>query len=273
MRPSARTHYDVLGIEPDADASEVELAYNRRVAGRGREDTPPDAEDDVRLREARDVLSDRRRRADYDAALEVAHAKPPAKIPVIPLAAGTLAVAGIAIYFLFRSPAEVPGKSAREILDAASLAVGRVHVVDMNGTQQATGVAFAVAPGVLATSCAGWGPNVSLTFHLAPRVLPARIASRDEAHGTCRLEVVGGGSWPLAMGGALPKKGDRVYAASLAANGEVALKLAKVTGVDGTTIAISEPLPERHSGAPLLDSQGRVVALVVGGSYVAFSGK
>ncbi len=64
---SKRTHYDVLGVLPDASAADIRRAY-RRLARRHHPDVSPSA-DPVAFRsvcEAYELLSDEARRRDYD---------------------------------------------------------------------------------------------------------------------------------------------------------------------------------------------------------------
>lgn len=71
---SHSTHYDVLGIRPDATAEEVKRAYRRKVlqvhpdAARDSEAAPPDRGAFQRVRRAYEVLGDEAERLRYDAA-------------------------------------------------------------------------------------------------------------------------------------------------------------------------------------------------------------
>jgi trypsin-like peptidase len=171
---------------------------------------------------------------------------------------------GAGLYFYLRpGPPPAPeGKPLQEVLNAVIPAVGRLQAIDMSGQATAVGVAFAVEEGVLVTSCHGISPNAQLNVNLAPRTIPARITLSDPALGLCKLEVAGAGSWPLAVGAAPPKAGDRVYAALITAQGEVAVREVKVTRV-AEVIEVAVTLPPAHGGAPLLDVHGRVVAVAV----------
>lgn len=60
------THYDTLGITPDATADEIKQAFRRR-SSRCHPDKGGDAEDMAAVNAAYDVLSDEARRAEYDA--------------------------------------------------------------------------------------------------------------------------------------------------------------------------------------------------------------
>lgn len=65
MSPSGRTHYDVLGLAPNATAAEIKAAWRRAA----RDFHPDRGGSDARFHlaaEAYEVLSDPARRADYD---------------------------------------------------------------------------------------------------------------------------------------------------------------------------------------------------------------
>jgi len=256
------TYYEILGVRADAKHNEIGLAYNRLMAKRRHEDAPPDPKGEAKLRQAWEVLSDLDRRAAYDEQQRAARLKPAFGRNHGAIAAGFIVLAGAALYYYLR-PGEPPapeGKPFQEILNGAIPAVGRLQAIDMSGQATAVGVAFAVEEGVLVTSCQGISPTTVLNVNLAPRTLPARVTSSDPAHGLCKLEVAGAGSWPLKVSPMPPKAGDRVYATQLNAQGEVVLREGKVKRV-ADAIEISVPLLPAHGGAPLLDIHGRVVAV------------
>jgi hypothetical protein len=89
----------------------------------------------------------------------------------------------------------------------------------------------------------------------------------DAARRFCRLEVTGGGSWPLMLNSVAPRVGEKVYAADVAANGEVMLREGAVKrvseGAKGRVVDASIAATPEIAGRPLLDADGRVVAVAL----------
>lgn len=273
MSTRKRTHYEVLGLEPNARHTDVGLAYNRIVAARRKDHAPPDLKAETRLKEAFEVLCDPDRRAAYDASLRAARIKPAFGRNHAAFAALFVVAVGAGLFWYLRPQlvpevvdvAEAPGKPFQEILNGAIPAVGRLEAMDMSGKAQPSGIAFTVEEGVAVTSCRGLPAAAVLSVHLAPRTIPAKVTLADEDLGLCKLEVAGAGSWPLSVSAVPAKQGDRVYATQLSAKGEVVLREGKVKSVTrsgaSAVVDVSVPLLPRHAGAPLLDIHGRVVAV------------
>lgn len=271
MAPVPRTLYDALGVDREARPGEIRRAHDRLVAEFGLDTTPPDPRREALIREAFAVLSDPQRRAEYDRSLETSASEPPApggrKAIAIGAAAAVVAVALAAWQFGGRSPAPtVAAKPVAEILAEASRSVGRMQAFELSGNPVATGVAFAVAPGVMATACQGLAPGAQVVVRIGSREVPARMDAADEALGLCRLAVDGAGSWPLP-GGPVPRAGDKVYAVGLSGAGEVQLAEAQVKRVvsEGgrSVVDAGIAVPAGHGGRPLLDAGGRIVAAAV----------
>ncbi len=274
MPSDPSTHYEVLGVAKNAKAVDIGRAYNRLRAEMQQETAAPDPRRLLKIQAAYEVLSDETRREAYDASLRA-----PLKLPggrrnaALVCAAGILLL-GVIGYFAWPRTAGPRARDAREILAAAALAVGRVQAIDMAGNAKPHGLAFALREGALATSCQGLAPTTELVVLFAQRRVPARVADSGAGRAYCVLEATGVGSWPLAMGGALPKPGDTVYATTVNDAGEVALAQGKVRRVaveaGATRIEVTAPASAEAAGGPLLDDQGRVVAIADGsGRHVA----
>jgi len=274
------TYYEILGINSGAKHNEVGLAFNRKMAARRREDAPPDLKGETMLREAFDVLSDLDRRAEYDAKLRVAMIKPAFAKGHALMAVGFLVAVGGALYWYLNRPVEAPvvGKTYQEILNGAIPAVGRLQTLDMSGQGTTAGVAFAVLEGTLVTSCQGHSPTAVMSVSMGNREIPAKVTMADEGLGLCKLEASGAGTWPLSVSPQPAKAADRVYAVNVTPKGDVLLREGMVTGVmrseNASVLKVNIPVPAQHGGAPLLDVNGRVVAVVNmppdgKGSYVA----
>ena len=268
MSRKPQTYYEILGLKPDAKHNDVGLAYNRLLRAAKREDAVPDLKHETRLKEAFEVLSDLDRREAYDRQLAAARLKPAFGAKQGALAAVVvLALAGGIYWFTVQKPAAEAarplGKPPQEIAAAATPAVGRLTATDLSGQTREAGVAFAIEPGVMLTSCHSIAPQSQLKVNVNARMVNARVAMTDEALGLCKLEVEGAGSWPLPVSGAEARAGDIVYAAAMNAVGEVVLKEGRVKGVlarEGGKV-VEATLPAAPAGAPLFDVNARVIAV------------
>ena len=268
MPAPRQNYYDILGIPRTAKLTDVGRAYNRHKSEMQKEDAAPDARRAALLKEAFDTLSDPERRTAYDASLTSTIRRKKTRggaFWAAAIAAGTAAT--VATYFTLRPMPERPAgaRSTQDIANAASLAVGRVQRLDMSGNATPVGLAFAVGDGVMVTSCHGVAPTAQLLVNLAPRLMPARVASVDEKLGLCKLAAEGVGSQPLRMSGAMPRAGETVYAIKVNAVGEVSLIEGRVTRIvaepHGNVIDATIPIVPERAGGPLLDVHGRVVAV------------
>jgi hypothetical protein len=274
MSKKIPSHYEILGIASNAKHNDVGLAFNRKMRAIRREDAPPDLKAESRLREAFEVLGDLDRRAEYDAKLRAEMIKPKFGKNHGAIAALFLVAVGAGLYWYLRPQltpeivaleVEGPGKPYQEIVNAAIPAVGRLQTVEMSGQSLHAGIAFTVEEGVAVTSCQGLSPTAVLNVAIPPRVIPARVTMTDTELGLCKLEVLGAGTWPLSVSPEPAKVGDLVYTTQLTSKGDVSLRQAKVKSIrangKASILEVSVPLMAQHAGSPLLDLQGRVVAV------------
>ncbi|HSU41555.1 MAG TPA: trypsin-like peptidase domain-containing protein [Polyangiaceae bacterium] len=268
------TLYDVMGLQRDAGPHDINRAWNRYRAQMRNESTPPDPRRDALMRHAYETLSDPYKREAYDAALRrespvlrATKRSPRAVATAGVLVAAALGAAAYALHFSHQPPAKaaLPVKPIEEIRDMATRAVGRVQAVDLGGKEATLGVAFAIEPGVMAAACTGLSPDHEALVLSPPRRWPARVTQFDP-RGLCRLEVHGGAAFPLVLTGVVPPQKADVYMVDVGPQGTASVRAATVTRVDGGaggTIVTSLPLTEASLGSPLLDADGRVVAVAV----------
>src|SRR5205085_12090372 len=261
------THYDTLGVARNAKAHDIVRAYKRLKSQLQSDSAAPDPKRLKRVEEAYAVIGDPARRDAYDTSLVQSRRK---RIGIKAFAMVATVVAGVAgVVWVYMATRPAPsrqvygGASQEEILNAASIAVGRLQSLDVSGQATQLGVAFAVAEGVMIAPCRGIAPTVQLVVSIPPRTIPARVASTDEALGLCKLSAHGTGTRPLPVSGVDPKPGDRLYAANVGGTGQVALSEGYVRKVQPEARLIDASIRENAvaSGSPLIDAYGRVVGL------------
>lgn len=280
MYGGKQTLYDILGLERDAGPGDIVRCYRRLSAEMQREAAAPNPRRASLIREAYEVLSDPQRRAAYDKSLKgpsflgvAGGEKPKRKWGM--LVAGIALALGALYYFMIGSAPQPqhagPALSLQELHTAASVSIGRVNRVEMSGARSILGAAVAVEEGVMMAPCEGIGPGAQILVRIPPRDLPAQLRKIDEKLGLCRLAVSGGASWPLPMTGRVPNVGDAIYAANLNALGEVVVSpgvVKKVVrGANGTVIDSTARAGPPVDGSPLLDAEGRIVAIALAGEH------
>jgi hypothetical protein len=274
-----RTHYEILGVARSATPQEIQRAFDRLRAEMRKETAPPDPRRVVQLQAAYDVLSDEARREAYDEALREGPRRQSRHRQVVTasVAAAIVIVAGVT-YFALRRTGGPPPRGQADIVADAAPAVGRLHAVDPSGRVQQLGLAFAIGDGVLACACNGLAPDMELAVRIGSREVPARPARVDASRGYCTLAAPGTGSWPL-QGVRFPARaGDEVYAVRAGASGHVSLVAGTIlriaSGSASAVVQVTGGAAAAVAGSPLLDTQGRVVAIGDGaGRYVAFDPK
>lgn len=276
-----QTLYDILEIPRDAKQTDIVRGYRRLMAEMQKETTAPNPRRAQLIGEAYEVLSDAQRRAAYDESL-----KGPSFLGVAggdkPKRKWGMLVAGIglalgALYYFTLGNAPEPRRvahflSPKEVHTATSVSVGRVNRVEISGARSNLGTAVAIEQGVMMAPCRGIDPGAQILVRIPPRDLPAQLRKVDEKVGLCRLAVSGGASWPLPMTALVPNVGDAIYAANLNALGEVVVSpgvVKKVVrGANGTVVIDSTARAGPPvDGSPLLDAEGRIVAIALDGEH------
>jgi hypothetical protein len=272
--------YDLLGVARDAKQIDIVRSYRKLEAEMRSEAAAPNPRRAALIHGAYEVLSDPQRREAYDESLRgpsflgvPGGERPKRKWGL--LVAGIALVLGALYYFTIGSAPEPPragaGLSPQEVHTAAAVSVGRVDRIEISGARSRLGTAVAVEEGVMMAPCAGIGPGIQIVVRIPPRDIPAQLRQADEALGLCKLQVSGGASWPLPMTGLVPGVGDTVYAANLDALGNVVIspgEVKKITrGAHGHLIDSTARAGPPIDGSPLLDVEGRIVAVALEGQH------
>lgn len=304
MAGPKQTLYDILGVSRDATAVDVGLAYEKAIAAADRA-TPPDPTRQALIQQAHEILSNASRRAAYDASLvtmaEKAAAKQQAaasdldlggdeeeaparrKLPWLPIGAAVVVIAIGAVLTLRNPPppaepkvveapkpaAPVPAapkrKTAAEILTAALPSVGRVLIYDMSGRMTPAGLALAVEPGAMVTTCEGVRAGTQLVVKLGAESHSATLTLTDETLGLCQLLVPGVQMKPLPASPEEARQGDTIHALGANEKGDMALTQGTIKQVrntpSGPSLEVSMPIAPAGSGGAIFDEYGRVVGI------------
>jgi hypothetical protein len=261
------TLYNILDVSRGASASEIRNAYKKLVQEMRRDSAAPDPRKQALLHEAFEVLSDPRRRREYDRSLEEpgfleAPERAGFNYKRAGIAAAVVLVAGVA-YFQFRS-AERQDQGLKELLETASLSAGRVQSLSVSGRTAPLNLAVTIEEGVMVTTCHGM-PGGSLVVSNGPRNLAAQVAVADTDLDLCKLKLESGGSWPMRASSTPPRIGDTVFSFGVGADGEFLLYKGTVRSLLSTTrgnaIEITIPITPSASGGPLFDAQGKLLGI------------
>ena len=299
-----QTLYDILGLAPDATPIDLGLAYEKRLQEL-RAAPVQDAGALALARQAHEVLGDPKRRAAYDASLVSASEKAAAKeqaatpdlvlepdeeesaprrrIPPVGIALAVVALLVIAFLALRTSPPPAPApvaeapveapkpppppqrKSAKDVLALAQASVGRLESFEMSGRAVPLGLAIAIDPATMVSTCHGIPGGAQLAVVNGAENRSATLAVADETLDLCRLSVAPPPLAPLPLADHEAKAGDAIYALGANAAGELAVTEGQVKrlvpDVRGPVYEISMPVAPNGSGGPVFDAYGKVIGI------------
>ena len=302
MPAPKQTLYEILGLPNDADDQDIGLAYQKRNYELARM-TPHDPSAEAYVRQAYEVLSNPARRAAYDASLTTASERAavagqapdlvieddeaPRGRPWLPLGVAAAAILILVIFALRmgRSPdppkapvapvAEAPKPApppppaqplgAESILRAALLSAGRVMSYEMSGRAVPLGLAVAIEPGAMLTTCHAIPASSQLVVRHGADALSANLSVTDEVLDLCRLTVTGLNARAVEVAADEPKAGDKIFTLGVNAAGEYALTEGTVTQTrmaqSVKLLEVSMPIAPGASGGPVFDTFGRLVGI------------
>jgi serine protease Do len=302
MATPKKNLYEILGISPDANSLDIGLAYQRRTAELQRA-VPPDPGAQSFLHEAHEILANPKRRAAYDASLVTAAEKAAAAEQETDLVLegdeeepepnrkylgpgiAVATVVALAIYFAVRSghtpeapkpvepvavaPAPPPPPPqplrAEQILPAALASLGRVMSYEMSGRAMPIGMALAVEPDTMITTCHAIPGGSQLVVRVGADSDSASLIVTDEVLDLCKVAVAGLNTRPLPIAPDDAKAGDKVYVLGANAKGDLALTEATVkalhTTPQGKVLELSVPVAPGASGGAVFDAFGRLAGI------------
>ena len=169
------------------------------------------------------------------------------------------------------APPPPPPKAMKgeDILAASMRAVGRVQSFDMSGKATPVGLALAVEPGAMVTTCHGVSAGSQIVVAVGKEQLSATLTIADEVLDLCKLAVSGLTTQPLAIAAEEAKSDDKIYALGANAKGEYALTEGTVKQVRsipaGKALELSMPIAPSASGGAVFDKYGKLVAIATTG--------
>lgn len=305
MPPAKRTLYEILGVGQDANSIDVGLAYEKRSKELQRAAPPePSAEallheayevlSDPGRRAAYDAslvtAAERAAAAEQAAAPDLilesgGDAEKRKRIAWIAIAAG--GVAALVVVYLALRPARLPDPQAQarppaeaikpeppppprplaaaDILKMVVASSGQLVSVDMSGRSTPLGVALAVEPGNMVTTCHGIQAGRKLVVLLGKDTLAADLSITDETLDLCKLSVAGLAAKPLPRAEEEPRAGDKVFVSGFNAAGDPALtegSVRKLVGSPhGNVLDISVPVAATGSGGGVFNQYGQLVGI------------
>jgi serine protease Do len=226
-----RTLYEILGVERDANAIDIGMAYKSRL-GALKNSPNADPNDLTLLNEAYHILCMPNERAAYDARLltaaERAEAAQNAGSPDLVVDSGeadgepiwknkwALGGAGfvllIAIFWAFRSAPKPPvekaiaprivaappvvvapqvARSGEDLFADLSRSIARITVFDVGGRAVGIGSGVVIGPSTLITNCHVATAGGTLAVRIGNEALTANVEVADEEYDLCRLSVTG----------------------------------------------------------------------------------
>lgn len=305
MAAEKKNLYQILGIPRDANSIDVGLAYERRKAEQQRAVPHDPNDEALVRQAYEVLNNPKRRAAydaslvtaaEKATAAEQAHApdlmlegeepEPKSNLSkMVPLAVGLVVILVIALYFAFRpshdaaksAPAPVaeapkpapppPPKpmGAHQILPGTLLSVGQVLSYEMSGRAVPIGLALAVEPGSMITTCHGIPAGSKFVLRMGAESFSVDLSTTDEALDLCKLQVPGLNVRPLTIATDEAKAGDKIFTLGVNAKGDFALTEGTVKRTlisEGVKLLeVSMPIAATGSGGAVLDQYGRLVGI------------
>lgn len=188
------------------------------------------------------------------------------------LLAGVIVVVALllALYNWLERPAPLPASgetlSRSQLTAAMTPWVGRLQSVGVSGTAKFVGLAVTIGEGEMVTTCHSLPPGGELQVIFADGTTHAESTRINRALDVCLLKVRTTGPTSAKVRGAELANNEKVYVVSIA-DPKAPMKLVEtrmlnpITDVAGTALKL-DTKETFASGAPVFDSQGRLVGMI-----------
>jgi serine protease Do len=155
--------------------------------------------------------------------------------------------------------------AAAEVLEQATSSGGRLMSVEMSGDTMPVGVALAIEPGTMITTCHGIQAGRKLVVRIGADSFPADLTITDETLDLCTLSIPGLSAKPLTIAAEEPRAGDAIVAVGMNAEGAFAATEGTIRRLiaspSGNVLELSMPVAPSSSGGGVFDAQGRLVGI------------
>src|SRR5215831_20956069 len=156
-------------------------------------------------------------------------------------------------------------KSAAAILAQAQASVARLQSFEMSGRAVPLGLAVALEPTAMITTCHGIPAGSQLVASFGAETRSATMNVNDEQLDLCRIGIAPPAVPTLALATDEPKPGDPIYALGANASGELALTEGTVQALmpdaRGKMLQLSMPIAPGGSGGAVFDAYGKLVGI------------
>jgi S1-C subfamily serine protease len=136
---------------------------------------------------------------------------------------------------------------------------------EMSGRAVPVGLAVAVEPGAMLTTCHGIAGNSQMVVRYGAESLSANLSATDEVLDLCKLAVTGMNARAIEIAADEAKAGDKIFVLGANAAGDFALTEGTVKGVRMASgvkvLELSVPIAASASGGAVFDVYGRLVGV------------
>ncbi|HSS28813.1 MAG TPA: trypsin-like peptidase domain-containing protein [Usitatibacter sp.] len=264
------TLYDVLGVKPDAKATDITRAYKKIVSKLESIDAAPDPRLAARAKVAYETLSDPDKRDEYDRSLRAAAVKRPARRWGA-VAAGVVTLIAAAVVASMYATRAKEAEAVAPLTSEQILALGEQVAVPMeevriSGEVAKTGVAVATGRNEMVTPCHTLAAGAQITVGTGAKATHAEMARADTERDICMLKVKDSNDVVAKLRGSDPAAGEKIYTVvrmgakpSELREGHVTRAIAGAKGGKAYEIVLPGETP---NGSPVLDTRGNVIGIV-----------
>ncbi len=156
-------------------------------------------------------------------------------------------------------------KSPKDILAQAQASVARLQSFEMSGRAVPLGLAVALEPTAMITTCHGITAGSQLVASFGAETRSATMSINDDVLDLCRIGIAPPAVPTVAIAADEAKPGDAIYVLGANASGELALTEGTVQALmpdaRGKMLQLSMPVAAGGSGGAVFNAYGRLVGI------------